>query len=105
MSPYAVTAAEVTQTLGTSLNRIGILRGWLGHRAALRALGLRRGFQWLDGSFVEAKEPQDIDAVSFLRRPIGLEDPATFQAFIVTPKHPRDEGFGGAELGGCEFGG
>ena len=28
-----------------------------------------RGFQWLDGSFVEDKEPKDLDIVTFIRRP------------------------------------
>lgn len=75
MSPYVVTSAEVVTTLGTSAIRRTILRGWLYHRAALRAVGFVRGFQWLDGSFVEDKEPQDLDVVSFTRRPNGISDP------------------------------
>ena len=42
-----------------------ILRGWLLHRAALRAVGFDRGFQWLDGRFVEDKVLKDLDVVSF----------------------------------------
>ncbi|MBB6356955.1 hypothetical protein GGR00_004773 [Aminobacter aganoensis] len=46
------------------------MRKWLDHRAALRAAGLARGFQWLDGSFVETKEPKDLDTVIFTYRPL-----------------------------------
>ncbi|WP_430649493.1 DUF6932 family protein, partial [Bradyrhizobium uaiense] len=39
--------------------RRSILRGWLLHRKALRAVGFGTGFQWIDGSFVEkGKEPK-----------------------------------------------
>jgi hypothetical protein len=39
-----------------------------------RALGFNRGFQWLDGSFVENKDPRDLDVVTFLYRPPGIHD-------------------------------
>ena len=65
LSPYVVTALEVVTSLGTSEARKTILRGWLLHRATLRAVGLDRGFQWLDGSFVEDKVLKDLDVVSF----------------------------------------
>lgn len=76
MSPYTVTALEVVTTLATSNERRDILRGWLRHRADLRAVGFERGFQWLDGSFVENKQPRDLDVVSFLYRPKGIQDPS-----------------------------
>ncbi len=72
MSPYAVTAIEVAATFATTDERKAILRGWLRHRAALRAVGFDRGFQWLDGSFVENKNPRDLDVVTFLYRPPGI---------------------------------
>lgn len=74
LSPYTTTAAEVVTTLATSAARKTILKGWLKHRAALRVIGLDRGFQWLDGSFVEDKKPQDLDIVSFFYRPPGIQD-------------------------------
>lgn len=74
LSPYLTTAAEVVTTLATSPTRRTILKGWLNHRASLRAIGFDRGFQWLDGSFVEDKEPQDLDIVAFLYRPPGIRD-------------------------------
>jgi hypothetical protein len=69
MSPYLTTSLEVVVTFGTSPGRRDILKGWLTHRASLRKLGFINGFQWLDGSFVEQKEPGDIDVMSFLYRP------------------------------------
>lgn len=74
MSPYEVTAVEVVSTLGLTPQRKGILRGWLQHRAALRAIGFDRGFQWLDGSFVEDKHPNDLDIVTFFYRPPAVQD-------------------------------
>jgi hypothetical protein len=52
----------------------GDIRGWLQHRAGLRKIGFLRGFQWLDGSFVEQKNPKDLDVVSFLYRPSGINN-------------------------------
>lgn len=72
ISPYIATAREVVATFGGSEGRRTILRGWLRHRAAIRALGFDRGFQWLDGSFVEDKEPRDLDVVSFVFYPPGM---------------------------------
>jgi hypothetical protein len=74
MSPYATTATEVVTTLGTTDGRKTILRGWLKHRAALRNIGVQKGFQWLDGSFVEDKDPQDLDVVLFFHRPPAATD-------------------------------
>ncbi|MBW0003869.1 MAG: hypothetical protein JO216_10295 [Hyphomicrobiales bacterium] len=85
MSPYIVTAIEIVTTLGTSDQRKAILRGWLSHRAALRKIGFDRGFQWLDGSFVEIKEPKDLDVVTFLYRPtVIVENPSDWYAFLMT---------------------
>jgi hypothetical protein len=58
---------------GVADKRKAILRGWLQHRAALRDVGFGRGFQWLDGSFVEGKDPRDLDIVTFLYRPPGFD--------------------------------
>ena len=74
LSPYAVSATEVVTTFATSATRRTILKGWLDHRAALRAIGFDRGFQWLDGSFVEDKNPKDLDLISFFYRPLGIHD-------------------------------
>ena len=72
MSPYEVKAFDVADRFGTTDNRKDILRGWLKHREALRSIGIDRGFQWLDGSFLEDKEPNDLDLAAFLYRPSAI---------------------------------
>ncbi len=83
MTPYVVTAMEVVTTLGVTEARKDILRGWLRHREALRAIGFDRGFQWIDGSFVEDKDPRDLDVVAFLYRPPSIQDPADLQRLLM----------------------
>jgi hypothetical protein len=61
--------------LGQTPARRGLVANWLHHRAQLRAIGFDRGFQWLDGSFVEDKTPRDLDVVTFLYRPPGIVTP------------------------------
>ena len=76
LSPYKVSVLDVVQGLAFSDGRKSILRGWLLHRKALRAIGFNDGFQWIDGSFVEkGKEPKDIDVVMFFRRPPNAMTP------------------------------
>jgi hypothetical protein len=58
-------------TFGGSNERVSILDGWIRHRAQLRSLGFQ-GFQWLNGSFLENKEPRDLDVVTFLSRPVRV---------------------------------
>jgi hypothetical protein len=74
MTPYEATPLDVVAALAGSPQRREILNGWLAHRAALRTLGIDAGFQWLDGSFVEGKDPQDLDIVTFFRRPAPSDD-------------------------------
>lgn len=66
---------DVVSRFGTTRRRQQILVGWLDHRERLRRCGLRNGFQWLDGSFVEEKIPADIDVVIFSRRPAQVRGP------------------------------
>lgn len=84
MSPYVVSALEVVTTLGQTERRKEILRGWLEHRDALRAIGFNQGFQWLDGSFVEEKDPNDLDLLSFLFRPSGAKTPSELSRLMYT---------------------
>lgn len=72
MSPYSCSALEFCLTFGSTPDRQDILRGWLEHRSRLRGIGWARGFQWIDGSFTEAKPPQDLDTVLFLHRPSAI---------------------------------
>lgn len=85
LSPYEVDAVDVVAALATSQRRREILIGWLDHRAALRQLGFVSGFQWLDGSFVEAKDPDDLDVVSYLRRPVGMDRDGVQATFVANP--------------------
>ena len=65
---------------GTLKKEKQFLRGLLSYRAKLRSLGITKGFQWLDGSFVEDVEksrgrpPNDIDIVTFADRPHHTRD-------------------------------
>jgi hypothetical protein len=75
MSPFRATCREVVERLATSERRRVLSRSWLAHRAALREAGFRDGFQWIGGSFVEGKPaPQDMDVLTFSRRPISIQD-------------------------------
>jgi hypothetical protein len=62
---------------GTSTERIAIIDGFLGYRSELHAVGLTRGFQWIDGSFLEnvevlrSRPPKDVDVVTFYELPSG----------------------------------
>ena len=75
-SPYVTTMTEIVRQFGTSAERLAILRGLLDYRAALSRVGIVRGFQWIDGSFVEDCEtirqrpPGDVDIVTFAYRPL-----------------------------------
>ena len=64
-SPYAVTLCDFVLRFATSPKRVQILDGFLRYRARLHAIGLRAGFQWLNGSFhenVEVNEGRDPNA-------------------------------------------
>jgi len=77
-APYKVSLEAFVEHFATSKERIEILIGFLKYRYDLRCLGIKNGFQWLDGSFVENVEktrgraPNDIDLVTFAHRPVGF---------------------------------
>lgn len=88
-SPYEATVAEVVNRFATTPERKCILAGWLQYRQAMRAIGIRRGAQWLDGSFMEDKErlrgspPDDLDLVFFFYRPSTHPTTPLFQALAA----------------------
>jgi len=49
----------------------------------LRANGITQGFQWLDGSFLEQKEPNDLDTVSFVYRPAHAMQMGAWNVFVA----------------------
>jgi hypothetical protein len=70
-SPYEVSLTDVVLRYATSPERNAIFEGFLRYRAALHAAGLDKGFQWIDGSFlenielIEKRAPRDMDVVTF----------------------------------------
>jgi hypothetical protein len=88
-SPYLVSLTDLALRFATTPDRKAILVGLLSFRSALHSAGFTKGFQWLDGSFVEDVEtiarrgPHDIDVVTFFHLPPGR----TAQDMIQT--HPR----------------
>jgi hypothetical protein len=71
-----------------SLERVEVLLGLLDYRAALASHGIVKGFQWLDGSFVEdceairGRAPADIDVVTFFWRPTNVRRSANWLKFV-----------------------
>lgn len=72
-SPYRASAEELVATFGTTVQRLLLLFGWFKFRRDLRRAGFTTGYQWLCGSFVEEKEPNDIDVVTFAEIPTGID--------------------------------
>lgn len=71
LSPYRCDTLEICKKLGTTKERVEILKGLLNFRQRMSQNGIINGFQWLDGSFIENIEitekrpPRDLDLVSF----------------------------------------
>ena len=74
-SPYPVSLTDFVLRFGNTESRREIVSGFLEFRGALQTIGLVKGFQWIDGSFVEDVEmverraPADIDIVTFIHLP------------------------------------
>ncbi|MER2507231.1 MAG: hypothetical protein ABTQ27_00565 [Amaricoccus sp.] len=76
-APYTATTTELVDQFGITPTRLNIIEGLLDYRSALYDAGIVKGFQWLDGSFMEhielhsARPPNDIDVVTFFELPAG----------------------------------
>ena len=74
-SPYSASLIDLVVRFGTTEIRRCLLSGLLEYRGDLHNAGIERGFQWIDGSFVqnvedaESRGPKDIDIVTFLHLP------------------------------------
>ena len=70
-SPYPITLSDLIRLFGGDSHRQSLLQGLLDFRRDLRALGVKDGFHWLGGSFIEKSDhvPSDIDVVSFFVTP------------------------------------
>ena len=72
-SPYEAELEQLVDRFLISPERAILIEGFLNYRAALHQIGVIRGFQWVNGSFVEEVEdweedphaPNDIDVVTF----------------------------------------
>jgi hypothetical protein len=90
MSPYETTLTKIASKLCNSNERKDIFRGLLKYRKELANLGFTDGFQWLSGSFMEdietleKRHPQDVDLVTFCRRPASVTDDAAWLVFTNT---------------------
>lgn len=77
-SPYVVSLIDCVLRFSTTPERRSVLDGLLRYRAALHRSGVVRGFQWLDGSFLEhieqteGRSPNDVDVVTFYHLPDGV---------------------------------
>jgi hypothetical protein len=98
-SPYIVLLDEVVLRFGSTQERLSLLDGFLQYRAELHAVGLVRGFQWIDGSFLEdveslaSRPPNDLDVVTFYRLPEGVKQadlaqlaPGLFDNLLVSQR-------------------
>ena len=98
-SPYTVSLTDLVLRFGTSLNRQTILTGFLSFRSALHAAGLLDGFQWVNGSFLEdieiteARDPADIDIVTFFHLPVGATQESLARASprLFDPVHTKND--------------
>lgn len=71
LSPYSCTILELCHKFSTSKERIEILKGLINFRKRMNDVGIIKGFQWIDGSFLEnievteSRSPNDLDIVTF----------------------------------------
>ena len=85
-SPYYVSMYELVEDFGHTQARQRLLNGFLDYRAELREAGLVRGFQWVNGSFLEdvetreMRDPDDIDVVTFFHLPDGHNEETLYHA-------------------------
>lgn len=104
--PYPVHLTDLVSHFSYSPKRQEILTGFLEFRAALHRIGLWRGIQWVNGSFVndkmlqEGEEPGDIDVVTLYYPPesetqitLRNRDPELFQPRINKVKYLVDSYF------------
>jgi hypothetical protein len=91
MSPFKVTVLEFVASFALTRERVQILEGLLEFRRRIHGLGITRGIQWIDGSFVELNDairaPRDVDVVTFLFRPSDLAARSVWEAAVDA--HPE----------------
>jgi hypothetical protein len=98
ISPFECTTLELCEKFSTSQERVSILKKFLDFRKRIGSCGIKKGFQWLDGSFLEnievseGRSPRDLDVVTFYGE-VSLSDQfiasKIFPEFF-SPKLARD---------------
>ena len=92
-SPYRISLLRLVRDFGYTPARRALLANFLEYRTTLHQAGIMRGFQWVNGSFVEnieqteIREPNDIDVVTFFQLPDGFTE-RTFITANVTILDP-----------------
>src|SRR5438309_1107616 len=87
-SPYWTSTEDVARRFAHTSARRLIFQGLLKYRRALLGAGVRDGFQWLDGSFIEdvermqGRNPGDMDLLTFGYLPVAPSDAAAKVAFV-----------------------
>jgi len=97
-SPYQASLTDLILRFATSHDRKTILDGFLRFRKELHAVGLKQGFQWLDGSFleniegIEDRSPHDLDVITFFSLPHHQTQQNLFSANprIFTPANNKE---------------
>nr|WP_299379756.1 hypothetical protein [uncultured Halomonas sp.] len=92
-SPYKSTLPAFIERFATTRPRIALLDKLLNYRSDLHAAGIVKGFQWINGSFVqdvellESRPPNDIDIVTHFYVPDGhtQQTIATAYPYLITP--------------------
>ena len=87
-SPYSVSLVDLIVRFGNTEGRRRQLIELLDFRSQLHKAGMTKGFQWINGSFVEEVEqtrperpaPEDIDVVTFYHIPEGRTDASLEQS-------------------------
>ena len=93
-SPYRATLSEFVLRFAVSPQRVRLIRGLLDYRRDIHTNGIQRGFQWVNGSFLEyveqrqyePHEPNDIDVVTFYHIERGT-NPDT--KFLFSPENTK----------------
>lgn len=89
-APFRTDVLELSNALGNSAVRKSLLEGLIRYRAAIRGLGFLGGFQIINGSFCEdcelirGNDPGDIDAITFVKRPVAHKADAAFISFVAS---------------------
>lgn len=86
-SPYRIDLASFMNRFAFSPARRKLCRKLLSFRKDLHQTGIRSGFQWLDGSFlenievIEQRDPRDIDVVTFYHPPHGENEESLYEKY------------------------